>query len=70
MLNSLKITLQEALTFNREDALLPQDQCHLLANDDDLSEAEFTHITRLTEQLKQGDNPEFEDWTDVKARLL
>jgi len=51
-------------------ALLPQDQCHLLANDDDLSEVEFAHITRLTEQLKQGDNSEFEDWTDVKARLL
>jgi len=45
LLDSLKITLQEALTFNREVALLPQDQCHLLANDDDLSEAEFAHVT-------------------------
>jgi hypothetical protein len=46
-------------------ALLPQDQCHLLVND-----AEFAHISRLTEQLKQGDDSEFEDWMDVKVRLL
>lgn len=51
-------------------ALLPQDQCHLLVNDDELSDAEFAHISRLTGQLKQGDDSEFEDWMDVKTRLL
>jgi len=48
--------------------LLPKDQCHLLA-DDELSNAEITQISQLTEQLKQGNDSEFEDWNDIKSSL-
>lgn len=48
--------------------LLPKDQCHLLS-EDELSTAELSQISQLTEQLKQGNDSEFEDWNDIKSSL-
>ena len=48
--------------------LLPEDECHLL-DEDELSTAELNQITLLSEQLKQGNNSEFDDWNDIKSSL-
>ncbi len=48
--------------------LLPKDQCHLLS-EDELSTTELSQVSQLTEQLKQGNDSEFEDWNDIKSSL-
>ena len=48
--------------------LLPEDQCHLLA-EDELSNAEFKQVSKLTQHLEQGNDSEFEDWDDIKSSL-
>ena len=48
--------------------LLPEDECHLL-DEDELSTTELNQITLLSEQLKQGNNSEFDDWNNIKSSL-
>jgi len=48
--------------------LLPKDRCHLLS-EDELSTAELNQASHLSEQLKKGNDSEFEDWNDIKSSL-
>ncbi|MDF1584154.1 MAG: hypothetical protein RQ733_12805 [Methyloprofundus sp.] len=49
-------------------SLLPKEQCHLIA-EDELSNAEISHISVLTGKIKAGDDAEFDSWDKIKSSL-
>ncbi len=49
--------------------LLPEKSVHLLEEEEHLSPQEQTVVQQRQQQLKAGDESEFEDWDSIKATL-
>lgn len=48
--------------------LLPENHCHLLEENEQLSQQEQRHIQHCLTQIQKDDYSEFEDWEVVKDR--
>ena len=49
--------------------LLPENHCHLLEEDGQLSQQEQCHIQHCLTQIQKGDYSEFDEWEVVKDQL-
>jgi len=50
-------------------SLLPKEQCHLIA-EEELSNAEESHISELIGKIKGGDDSEFDNWDEIKSSFI
>ena len=49
--------------------LLPEEQCHILEDEDSLSAEELAAVQTIQSRLRAGDESEFVDWDEIKERL-
>ena len=50
-------------------SLLPTEQCHLIT-EEELSNAEISHISELIGKIKEGDDSEFDNWDEIKSPFI